>query len=159
MFNVDPTEAGVGLPLTTYVAGIHPEDRARVLARFRSNALDGTPFASEYRVCSADAVVRSVLSRGRVSCDHRNRLVRSRGIIVDISCRTTDDDPVAQAGIEAGQAGDTLLDHAAEAAMMAHQAVCALHDPGLKANADALLFAIGRRFAQRQAAENRKHLN
>ncbi|PNB46088.1 diguanylate cyclase, partial [Pseudomonas sp. GW456-12-10-14-LB2] len=46
-----------------------------------------------------------------------------------------------------------------EHALAAQRALATLGDPALKAEADALLMALGRRLARRQVAERRRLLN
>lgn len=159
LFNVDPEEAEAGLPFSAYAAGIFPTDRSRVLTEFRKRSWDSGPAVVEYRVCSADGIVRWVLSRGRFSYDHLGRPLRGHGIIVDIT------DLQARAGdveaIEAGaeEAAETPLELAAAAAITVFEAIAPLNDPALKARAEALLFEVGRKLAAQEALEARTRLN
>ncbi|SEH35303.1 hypothetical protein SAMN02799625_01119 [Methylobacterium sp. UNC300MFChir4.1] len=51
------------------------------------------------------------------------------------------------------------LERAAEHAITAQEAIADLKDPELKACADALLMALGRKLAQRERREWRRHMN
>ena len=159
MFNVDPEEAEWGLPLAAYAAGIYPEDRTRVLNGFRTRSRESGPAVVEYRVCSADGVVRWVLSRGRFSYDHLGRPLRGHGIIVDITDLQTRDGDEDALGARTEEPAETPLELAATAAITAFQAVADLNDPGLKARAEALLFEIGRKLAAQESHELRTRLN
>lgn len=159
LFSIDPEEAEAGLPLSNFATHIHPPDRARLLASFRSDGREDGSAGLEYRVRAADGGLRLVLSRGRFAYDHLGRPLSGRGIIVDISdleARHERSNPAGPA--EEGFAA-SLLDQAASAAIAAFQAVGALNDPSLTARAEALLFEIGRKLATQEAAEERKQLN
>ncbi|SDN16134.1 PAS fold-containing protein [Methylobacterium phyllostachyos] len=158
VFNVDPEEAEAGLPLSAYAAGIHPTDRTRVLTAFRNRSPDSGPAVVEYRVCSADGIVRWVLSRGRYSYDSVGRPLRAHGIIVDITDLQARDGDEAF-GDQAEEPVQTPLDQAAAAAITAFQAIVPLNDPGLTARVEALLFEIGRKLATQEANEARTRLN
>ncbi|SEG73056.1 hypothetical protein SAMN02799625_06085 [Methylobacterium sp. UNC300MFChir4.1] len=51
------------------------------------------------------------------------------------------------------------LDRAAEHAIAAQQAIVELQDAELKAQADTLLMALGRRLAQQEVRERRRRMN
>ena len=157
LFNLDPEGAEAGLSLTAYVAGMHPEDRQRVLARIRKCAKEGSAYIAEYRVCSADGLTRWVLGRGRFCHDHIGRPLSGRGIIVDITRMR-----MAEGRAEPASnilAVEPPLERAAEYAIAAHQAVAELQDPDLKALADALLFSLGCKLAQQDAHEQHERMN
>ena len=63
LFNVDPEQAELGVPLASYVDAMHAEDRERVLDLIRQSAREGSAFLTEYRVISADGRTRWVLAR------------------------------------------------------------------------------------------------
>ena len=105
---------------------------------------------------SVDGRMRWVLARGRFTSDRGGRPTGGRGILVDITALRARE---AIGGATAPDLGDTPLDRAVEHALAAQDAVAALGDPALKAEADALLMALGRRLARRQVAERRRRLN
>jgi PAS domain-containing protein len=134
LFDVDPEEAEAGLPLSAYGAGIHAADRSRLLTTFREAARNGWPYVSEFRVISADGVLRWVLARGRFSRNHLRRPVGGSGIVVDITdLRTNDGDPAFTQAETGFLTGEPPLERAAAAAMIAYRAIDAVPDPGLKA--------------------------
>lgn len=158
LFNVDPVDAGVGLPVAAYVASIHPADRRQVLAAFRKDAREGRPYLFEYRVRSADGVTRWVLTRGRFFCNHRGQPVSGRGIIVDITRlrANRDGDGLSDTGSDRSTSS---LDQAAAAAIAAYQTLGALNDRELTSRAEALLNQIGRRLAAQELTERRRRLS
>lgn len=157
LFNLDPGEAKVGLPLTAYIAGMHPDDRQRVLDLIRKHAEDGSAYIAEYRVCSADGITRWALGRGRFCRDHIGRPLSARGIIVDVTRMRTGEDPSELVADTHG--AEPALERAAEHAIAAHQAIAELRDPDIKAHADALLFSLGRKLAQQEMRERREHMH
>lgn len=156
LFNLDPEEAEVGAPLSSFINGIHPEDRQRVTALIQQNAQAGSSFIAEYRVCSADGVIRWVLARGRFSCDHRGQPVGGRGIIVDITRVRMDEEAPVAADL---QVAEPPLERAAGHAISAQRAIVELQDPALKMRADALLLDLGRKLAQQEVQDRRRRMN
>lgn len=156
LFNVDPEEAAAGLPLSAYVEGMHPDDQEHVHALILRSIEEDSPFVAEYRVRSADGVTRWVLDRGYTVRDASGRPVRGHGIIVDITWSRTG--RLTSATGELAQAVPPL-EQAAEHLLAAQQAIAQLQDPDLKAGADALLMALGRRLAQQEVGERRQRMN
>lgn len=73
----------------TFVAGVHPEDRERVLAAF-SEAVDGkkeSDFSFEHRLVRPDETVRWQLAHGRVLRDGAGTPIRALGASMDITDR------------------------------------------------------------------------
>jgi hypothetical protein len=159
LFNVDPEEAETGLPLATFVAGIHPDDRDRVLALVRRGGRDGGLYVIEYRVRSTDGLTRWVLGRGRFLFDHRGRPVSGSGIIVDITDVRMNETRVRAVEVTELRGGEPPLERAADFAMAAHRAICELQDPALKTRAEALLLDLGRRLAEQERRARRAHMN
>lgn len=156
LFNVDPEQAELGVPLVAYVDAMHAEDRARVLALIRQSAREGSAFLTEYRVISADGRTRWVLARGRFTSDHAGRPIDGSGIIVDISRMRMSEGTFSE--VEAYPDAPPL-DRAAEHAIAAQKAIVELKDAELKAQADTLLMALGRRLAQQEVRERRRRMN
>ncbi|HEX8166245.1 MAG TPA: PAS domain-containing protein [Beijerinckiaceae bacterium] len=94
LFWSDRTRALYGLapdaPVTfeTYQAGIHPEDRARVLATYQAATAPGADpsYSFEHRTIAPDGTVRWVLAHGRVFFED-GRAVRVAGTSLDITER------------------------------------------------------------------------
>ena len=156
LFNVGPEEARVGLPLSAYIDGMHPDDREHVHALILRSIEEDTPFVAEYRVLSADGVTRWVLDRGYTIRDASGRPVRGRGIIVDITRSRTGRLTCAA---DAPNLLIPPLERAADLVMDAQQAITELQDPMLKAQVDALLLSLGRKLAQQEVQERRQSMN
>ena len=156
LFGLDPGQAEDGAPLAVYIDGIHADDRERVLALIRRSALEGNAYLTEYRVISADGRTRWVLARGRFSSDHAGRPVGGAGILVDITGMRMSEGTFSE--VEA-HSGGPPLERAADHAIAAQYAIAELQDLELKAHADALLMALGRKLAQQEVQERRQRMN
>lgn len=156
LFNVMPDEGEAGLPLATYIDAIHAEDRQRVLALIRRSAQDGSTYLTEHRVISIDGRTRWVLARGRFVSDHNNRPLSGSGILVDITQMRMSEGTFDQPGSHLVEAP---LDRAADLAIGVQQALVALQDPTLTILADMLLMALGRKLAQHEMQDRRRHMN
>lgn len=87
MYSVDPEQAGAGLPVAHYVAGIHPDDRERVEAEIQTALAGGGDFSSEYRVKRLDGSIHWLKVSGHVERDANGAPVRLPGIALDITPR------------------------------------------------------------------------
>jgi signal transduction histidine kinase/DNA-binding response OmpR family regulator len=84
LYGVDRAESeAVGLPLATFVAGIHEEDRERVQTAVASSVVSGKPYHAEYRVVGAgrESVVLAVGDVEDVAEGHR----RMAGVVIDVT--------------------------------------------------------------------------
>jgi hypothetical protein len=156
LFNVDPEEAETGVPIAIYQAAIHVEDRGRVVELIKRSSQEGSAHLIEYRVISADGRTRWVLTRGRFSTDHTGRTLSGGGILIDITRSRMCEGTFSEAAIHAE---GTPLDRAADHAIAAQEAIVEMQDPKLKALADALLMGLGRKLAQQEVQERRRHMN
>ncbi|MGU3665580.1 PAS domain-containing protein [Methylobacterium sp. A49B] len=156
LFNLLPEEAEDGVPLSSFVDGIHADDRDRVLALVRRSAQEGSTYLTEYRVNSIDGRTRWVLARGRFTSDADGRPLVGSGILVDITRMRMSEGTFNEAESVPEEAP---LDRAADHAIAAQQSIAEMSDPGLKVLADALLIALGRKLAQRTVQDRRRHMN
>jgi len=90
----DSMKALFGLPAGAVIPGfdhifdlVHPADRRRVQAAFRSAAQSGTEYEVEHRVVLPDGGLRTLASRGRRDVDPATGVVRLFGVSFDISER------------------------------------------------------------------------
>ncbi len=83
VFGVDVQDAVAGLPLESFLAGIHPEDRARAAEFVARTVSTGEPFEAEYRTCGAGGI-RDVLSRGQIRTQPNGQRVFS-GVLIDLT--------------------------------------------------------------------------
>src|SRR4051812_17080884 len=145
LFNLDPKEAEIGVPLAAYQAAMHADDRDRVRTLIERSVQDGSPYITEYRVISVDGRTRWVLARGRFTSDHLGRPVGGSGILVDITPMRMSEGTFDE--VEAYSDG-TPLERAADHAIAAQYAIMEMQDPELKLHADALLMSLGRKLAR-----------
>jgi PAS domain-containing protein len=83
LFNVDPEAAKQGLPISDYIAAIHPEDAPRVGDAIMQALKNGGPYESRYRVIS-NGRIRNVVARGACTLDASGRAVRFPGVILEL---------------------------------------------------------------------------
>ena len=156
LFNLAPEVAEDGVPLASYVDAIHADDRQRVLSLIRRSAHESGAYLTEYRVISIDGRTRWVLARGRFTSDDSGQPVTGSGILVDITRMRMSEGAFDEGEIDSGCAP---LDRAADHAIAAQQALVEFQDPELKILADMLLMVLGRRLAQRETQDRRRHMN
>ena len=82
----DAALAGKVLDLDTSFACLHPDDRARVLARIDEHERRGGPNVMEYRVRSPEGRVRVLLDRGQV-VEGADGTRSGYGVLLDITDR------------------------------------------------------------------------
>ena len=86
----DATE--VGTYTDDWLARVHPEDRARVLAAFEEDRARTGPFDREYRIVRPDTgETRWIHNRGRIDADAAGRPVRLLSVQTDITQRKRDE--------------------------------------------------------------------
>lgn len=85
IFGFEADDAGHA-PLETYVAAIHPDDRAEVNRRVLRTITDGVAYEAEYRVLTGGEE-KWVVARGRVEADEAGRPWRFLGVVVDVSAQ------------------------------------------------------------------------
>ncbi|HYR29410.1 MAG TPA: PAS domain S-box protein, partial [Thermoanaerobaculia bacterium] len=73
-------------PLARFVAAIHPDDRARVMAAVNHTVETGAEYDIEYRVVNGE-MVRWVSARGRLERDDERGIVRFHGVVLDVTAR------------------------------------------------------------------------
>ncbi|HEV7455881.1 MAG TPA: PAS domain S-box protein [Roseococcus sp.] len=120
LFGVHHARACDGVPVEEFLAGIHPEDHARVLAlldeAIRPNSHGD--YAAEHRVVDAKGHVRWVVARGRCYHDLEGQPARFPGVVIDITARKQAEERQALLAHE--------VDHRAKNALAVAQSVVAL---------------------------------
>lgn len=107
LYAVTPGAAAVGLPIETFLAGIHPDDRQRVISEIGDSLKQPGPVRFEYRLSPRNgAPERWVVASGRVIADENGRAVRLPGIVVDV----TDERRIAEQLAESEMRFRTLAD-------------------------------------------------
>ncbi|MDB5181489.1 MAG: domain S-box protein [Candidatus Saccharibacteria bacterium] len=87
MFGIDIDRATKGLPLSAFIAAIHPEDRVRMEKEVQKILKSGKVFEVEYRTQRPDGSMRWVLARGRVERDANGKALQFPGVLIDITDR------------------------------------------------------------------------
>jgi len=76
------------LSVDSWVERLHPDDRERVVSRFREGLMQrGEPFDEEYRILLPDGAIRWIHGIGGVDLDADGRPVSVHGVSLDISER------------------------------------------------------------------------
>ena len=83
LYGVETELALKGLPLSAYVAGIHPDDRDRVAAGIGRTIAEGGSFEDEYRTIDGQGELHWVLARGHCILDANGRAERFPGAVVE----------------------------------------------------------------------------
>ncbi|UVK90797.1 PAS domain-containing protein [Pseudomonas sp. B21-051] len=99
LHGIDPTQAGQ-LPISDYLQGVHPEDRALIARSIKHCITHGTEYAEEYRLLKADGELRWVFARGRCYKDHHGRPVRFLGAALDLTERKHTEQALRQSQTE-----------------------------------------------------------
>ncbi|MBB3896694.1 PAS domain S-box protein [Roseococcus suduntuyensis] len=120
LFGVPPARAAEGVPVEEFLAGIHPDDQARVHAlldeAIRPNSHGD--YAAEHRVVDAQGRIRWVVARGRCYHDLSGKPARFPGVVIDITARKEGEERQALLAHE--------VDHRAKNALAVAQSVVAL---------------------------------
>ncbi|MCU1752056.1 PAS domain-containing protein [Pseudomonas sp. 6D_7.1_Bac1] len=99
LHSVDPALASQ-LPITEYLSGVHPEDRAMVTRSIKQCISHGGEYAEEYRLLQASGEVRWVFARGRCYKDHHGRPLRFLGAALDLTERKHTEQALRQSQTE-----------------------------------------------------------
>lgn len=152
LYGLPMERATDGVPIDQMSAGIHPEDRARGRAKRMHLFQHGGVFAVEYRVLPRPEVVRWVLVRGCFEPDGTGRIVRGRGIVVDIT--ESKKDGFADGDVffltEASDQTVSALDRVTRHVLAARQALSEIdptETPRLRSALDALLLETAHHIA------------
>jgi len=106
LFNLDPQQAGLGVPLKEFLAAIHPDDAQRVGEEIAAAIREKSDYRAEYRVMSHDGEVRWVVASGRPRFGADGVIQRFPGVLVDI----TDQHRITEALAESELRFRTLAD-------------------------------------------------
>ncbi|MGP6462720.1 PAS domain-containing protein [Pseudomonas parakoreensis] len=99
LHGIDPAHASQ-LPISDYLQGVHPEDRALIARAIKHCITHGTEYAEEYRLLKADGELRWVFARGRCYKDHHGRPVRFLGAALDLTERKHTEQALRQSQTE-----------------------------------------------------------
>ena len=99
LHGVDPVQSAE-LPISDYLQGVHPEDRAMVARSIKYCITHGTEYAEEYRLLQPDGELRWVFARGRCYKDHHGRPMRFLGAALDLTERKHTEQALRQSQTE-----------------------------------------------------------
>jgi PAS domain S-box-containing protein len=91
LVGIAPERARDGVPLATFLAGIHPDDQDHVAELVHEAHGTAGRFAAQFRTLRADGAVHWVSARGQVEADAQGRGVRCLGMAVDITDARADE--------------------------------------------------------------------
>lgn len=108
-----------------WLSALHPDDIAKVLARWNKAARTGASFESQYRLRSADGSYRWFIARALPGHDADGKIVRWTGSLTDI-----DDLVRTEEALRASEAQALAASAQMQAIMQtARVAICVAHDP------------------------------
>jgi two-component system CheB/CheR fusion protein len=99
----------------SFQMALHPNDRARTLARIRRHLEDREPYDAEYRLRTKSGEYRWFRARGQAIWDGSGQAVRMAGSLTDITERKQSEAALAQNAAEIQRANETLRIAEAEA--------------------------------------------
>jgi PAS domain S-box-containing protein len=99
LHGIDPALAGE-LPISAYLHGVHPEDRAMIARSIKHCITHGTEYAEEYRLLQPDGQLNWVFARGRCYKDHHGRPMRFLGAALDLTERKRTEQALRQSQTE-----------------------------------------------------------
>lgn len=155
VFNVDPVLAAAGTPISTFMAGIHPEDREKAILEIQRSIQTGLCCTLKYRVCSADGVIRRVLDRGRFTLDRKGQAQRGSGVLIDVTHRDLEAEGILPAGSETRPSLERVAEHCLAAKVLLQD----LPEPLLNRLNDVLLLEIARSLAKAASERRRASLS
>ncbi|WP_160107055.1 PAS domain-containing hybrid sensor histidine kinase/response regulator [Pseudomonas izuensis] len=99
LHGIDPAMSGQ-LPISAYLHGVHPEDRALIARSIKHCITQGSEYAEEYRLLQPDGQLRWVFARGRCYKDHHGRPIRFLGAALDLTDRKNTEQALRQSQTE-----------------------------------------------------------
>ncbi|WP_186310707.1 PAS domain-containing sensor histidine kinase [Paraburkholderia sp. BCC1886] len=85
LYGIDPVAGLAGIPRTGFLANVHADDRAALVATMSGGLVRSGDLELEYRIDHPDGSIRWVLSRGHTYFDDNGKPVRRTGVGVDMS--------------------------------------------------------------------------
>ncbi len=85
LYGIDPAQAQAGLPTSAFFAPIHPQDLMRIRIAVAGVLHGAEVFEKDYRLLGPDGSVRWVSAQGRGEHDAGGKLLRFKGVLVDVT--------------------------------------------------------------------------
>jgi hypothetical protein len=156
VFNIDPAAMAGGIALDVFLAGVHPEDRERLGGEIERSMETGLCCTFEYRVCSADGLVRRVIDRGRIVLDEAGQPQRGSGVLIDVTQLRAGEH---EGSLDLNCQPQHPLERAAEHCLAARKAIHELPEPLLHRMSDMLLLEVGRTLSKLTDERRRGAMN
>jgi PAS domain-containing protein len=83
LFGVNSKRAQAGMPISTYLRAIHPDDIHSVSNAILHSVKDGGVFEAQYRVISSGRI-RRVFAKGFCTLDSSHRAERFPGVVLEL---------------------------------------------------------------------------
>jgi len=85
LFSLDPQQAGLGVPVKQFLAGVHRDDAERVGTEIATSIREKSNYRSEFRVLDSRGQVHWVDASGRPRYNSDGVIQRFPGVLVDIT--------------------------------------------------------------------------
>lgn len=108
MYNVDPQQAGLGVPIEQYLLAIDHEDLPRVGAELRRAVDEIVDFQVEYRVVAPDGTRRWLMTSGRPRVNAEGRVYRFPGVAIDVTDQRQAADALAESELRFRTLADAM---------------------------------------------------
>lgn len=140
VLGIDEQGAAAGVPITTFLEGVHPDDRERIAHLVHAAHITAGRFEAVFRTCDKNGGVHRVNARGRVETDEHGRGLRCIGVALDLT------DSVSEDFLDADRRMNTI-DRVVDALIAVRPLVEEIGSPILSTLIDASLFEIGKLLA------------
>ena len=117
LFGIPPSEP---VSLTSFLATLHPDDRAGVAKAIEESVAGGFDYEKDYRVVMETGEVRWISAKGRIESANGGNPIRMRGVLLDITERRASE---SELHLVRGQ-----LAHAGRVSMMGQLAAALAHE-------------------------------
>ncbi len=108
LFSVDPAQAETGLPIATFMAPIHPDDRGRIRNELDRALNELGHCRMEFRLVQADGSLRWIVASGEVTAGPDGKARRFPGVIVDVTEQHQVADQLAESEMRFRTLADTM---------------------------------------------------
>lgn len=108
MYNLDPLQAGLGVPIGQFLQAVHPDDVERLGEEIGTVLRDGSSLRSEYRLVGEDGTIRWVIASGRPRLDAEGKAQRFPGVVVDVTEQRRISEALAESELRFRTLADTM---------------------------------------------------
>ncbi|WP_240232953.1 PAS domain-containing sensor histidine kinase [Devosia lacusdianchii] len=108
MYNLDPLQAGLGVPIGQFLQAVHPDDVERLGEEIGTALREGSSLHSEYRLVGEDGAIRWVIASGRPRLDAEGKAQRFPGVVVDVTEQRRTSEALAESELRFRTLADTM---------------------------------------------------